>query len=245
MAFETQESKSYKKYTGVNKVKVVAINPTLEELNKLGVGFKEEPVYIREAVDDKPKSVTVNFWTKLTVDGEDVLTPVKFFVSDKIEKSERTGKTNFINELGQNQWSESPMETQYFEVKGVREAYVGEVSLINFMKNWLNVRKGGKATLDVTKLLAGDFSELKAINSDNNIYQLFTVYNDQYQNIWNGFIVRGFVDIEDAKEKFKIAIDKQKEAGYPLKEDWSIEFKEWVADQPDMDEQAPEDELPF
>lgn len=245
MAFETQESRSYKKYTGVNKVKVVAINPTLQELNDLGVGFKEEPVYIREADADKPKSVTINFWTKITVDKEDILTPVKFFISDTIHKSERTGKINFINDLGQNQWAETPSETQYFELKNVREALVGEVALINFMKNWLNVRSGGTATLDVTKLIAGDFSELKSIVSDNNIYQLFTVYNGQYQSIWNGFIVRGFVDIEDAKEKFKIATNKQKDAGYPLKEDYSIEFKEWVPEQPDFEEQVPGDDLPF
>ena len=249
MAFESNNAVEFKKYVGVNKVKVIALNPTLEELNKLGIMFKTEPVYFGKD-DNGVDFIDFVFWTE-SINDASLKTSIKFTVKNEASVSSKTGKTEYINKLGQNQWVEgSAQNTQYFDASaGAKPAFVGETDLITFMKNWLNVKRGGEATIDLAKAFKdGNISELKSITSNNGIWVMFTVSQGKYQNILSKFIVRGFVSEEDAKGHFDKYAKKQSEAGYPIYGDYSINFKEWSEEAPDEDKnfkEDPDNELPF
>lgn len=249
MAFESNSSVEFKKYTGVNKVKVIAINPTLKELNDLGIQFKTEPVYISKD-DNGVDQIDFVFWTEC-YGKEDVKTPIRFTVKNTVNVGRNSGKTEWINSLGQNNWTDSePVNSDYFDTsKSPKKALVGESDLISFMKNWLNVKRGGEAAIDFAKVFKdGDISDLKGLTNNNAIWVMFTVAQGKYQNILPRFVVRGFVEESDAKQYFEKYAQKQSDAGYPIYGDYSIDFKEWSEETPDSDmgfkEQA-EDELPF
>lgn len=252
MAFETQVSKEYKKYMGVAKVKIVAVNPNLKQLNDLGIQFKEEPVYLKDD-SEGVKQINFNFWTRTQVNGVDVVTPIKMSVKNKISKSVNGLKTEYINARGENQWAESaPTKTDYFDPTGCRPAFVGESALIGLLKTWLNVRKGGTASLDLAPMFKGNFAELKDLVSNNDMYVLLLVADEKYQNVYTKYFVRGFVSEDDAQQQFRKYIQKQADAGYEPKEDYTIELKEWSGVSPDSEmtpapfkEQAPQDKLPF
>ena len=50
-------------------------------------------------------------------------------------------------------WAENP-STQYewFKNEGVRRAYVGEETLINFMKAWANIGNDGECAFDTSMI---------------------------------------------------------------------------------------------
>lgn len=253
MAFDSQVSVEYKKYMGVGRVKIVAVNPNLNALKTLGVQFKDEPVYSK--VDEAGvKQINFNFWTKAQIDGKDVLSPIKMFVKDKISESS-AGKIEFINDRGENQWvakGESPSETQYFAMANPRQAYVGETALISLLKSWMNVRKGGTASIKLEPMFKGNFSELKDLVSNNDLYVMYMIADEKYQNIYSRYFVRGFVSQEDAETQFKNYIQKQTDSGYAPKEDYTITLQEWSGVMPDnelapptMNEQVPGSDLPF
>ena len=58
---ETKEV-SFKRYTGIGNVNVLAINPTKAELAKLGREVEEEPVYVTEK--DGVKSIRLSLYVK-------------------------------------------------------------------------------------------------------------------------------------------------------------------------------------
>lgn len=251
MAFESGESKEFKKYTGLNKVKVIAVNPNKAELNSLGINFKEEPLYVTKDNEGKPM-VKVDFWVKQ--EESNIIAPVKYILRPEINKSEAKGKTQWIDKFGGTTWSpEKPLiNGEYFDAPSAKAAYSGEEDLIKFLKAWLNVKKGGEATLATDKLVKGDFTEIKSFKSNNNIWVLFTVSQNKYQNILPSCVARGFLDFEKAKEQFVKFITKKASDGYPLKDAYSIDFKEYsevVADaepaKPNFPQSMDNDPLPF
>lgn len=221
MGFESNESKDFKKFVGVTRVKVLTINPTLKELNAIGVNFKDEPVYSGTTQDGK-KYVSVNFWVK----DDKITTPIKFIIKPEIQLN-KNGSPQLIDKFGLIDSFDG------FDTSSARQAYVGESELISFIKNWINVKKGGEATLDIQKILKGDFSELKQLGSANGIWCLATVANNKYQNIYSRFFIRGWVSEEEAKDKFLKHINKKKDDGYPLKDAYSIDYKEYSEVTPD------------
>ena len=229
MGFESNESKDFKKFVGVTRVKVLTVNPTLKELNAIGVNFKDEPVYSGTTQDGK-KYVSVNFWVK----DDKITTPIKFIIKPEFDES-NNGKKRYIDKFGNNSYVTPGVSNDKVDSASARQAYSGECDLIQFIKTWINVKKGGEATLDVQKILKGDFSELKQLGSANGIWCLATVANNKYQNIYSRFFIRGWVSEEEAKAKFLEHISKQNAAGYPLKDSYSIEYKEYSEVTPDAE----------
>lgn len=230
MGFESNESKDFKKFVGVTRVKVLTINPTLKELNAIGVNFKDEPVYSGTTQDGK-KYVSVNFWVK----NENLTTPIKFIIRPEVDKS-KDGRIRWIDKYGNTEYTSSKdLLSERVEKVSAKQAYVGEADLISFIKTWINVKKGGEASLDVAKIIKGDFSELKQLGSANGIWCMATVANNKYQNIYSRFFVRGWVSEEEVKAKFLEHINKQKDAGYPLKDAYSIDYKEYSEVTPDAE----------
>ena len=276
MAFEANENTgtgSFSKKTGIVLAKqALKINPTLKELNEIGIKFENEPVYTGETIDNK-KYINVVIWFK-TEAGH---VPAKFMITDEIRKSEKevvvngvkqmVTKYQFIDKFGRTCWAINErecVETRdfngetkvVFEKVSAKKAHSGEEEFVQFFKNVQNVKKGGEATFDVAKALKGYLSELRAIPVSNiGIWALLTVQNQKYQSIYTRWSARGFSAYQDVCVKLKQYADKQLQSGYPLKDAWSIELKEYTGATPDNDvpqstpnnfkQQEESDGLPF
>lgn len=230
---------SFTLYTGVSPMKVVGICPTLEELQ--GIGFKafdKEPVYTSKS-DEGIDKVRIDVVFK----NDKVMTKAAFFLENKQRESAKTpGLFEIINNFGQNTWATSVEEAvekvakksgkKWFKPEGARIALSGEVALINFIRDWANSNPEDQSTIDsYDKLFKGNYKELQdlvKLLKNNTIYTLSTVKDGKYQGIYNGFFVRTQFKIEAAKLKFSNHVQDQVKAGYPLKESFSFEFKEYT-----------------
>jgi hypothetical protein len=234
-------------YTGISKVNIVAINPTLAQLNDIGFKFEKEPEYLSTG-DDGTKKVRID----VIVKNDKFKTKFAFFLEDKNRESKTTaGSFEIVNDFGQSTWAASPEDAinkigrngnKWFKPDGARIAKVGEVALITFLRDWANtgVEEVGKID-NFAALFNGNFKELQdyvRILSNNTIYTLATVKEGKYQGMYTGYFVRTQFAIKTAENKFADFLKKQKDAGYPIKESYSLEFREYTggAIEPDKDE---------
>ncbi len=150
---EIVEGGNRKFYTGVENFKVVAVNPTKEELEALyGREINYEPEYINtQTVSDgdgerEAPQVRIDFF----LDNEDAETPittkVSFYVIDTHHKSS-TGKYKVINAFGKDTWflkediqsKTAPSNMQWYSTTGLKVAKRGEVELVSFLADLLNL----------------------------------------------------------------------------------------------------------
>ena len=167
---ETQ--KVFNLYTGVGKIKVLAINPSLTTLAGLGFNFQNEPEYLTTDENGVQK-LKLQFFIQ-NPDKEDLKTNITLFLENKDRVNQAGDKYEIINNLGQSTWADS-IETatnrtnakgeKWFSDKGVRIAKVGEVALTNFLSNWCNITSGNDVYLDdINSLIAkGNVKELRDI----------------------------------------------------------------------------------
>jgi len=169
------------KKIGLQEVKVIAINPTAEELQKmLGMDepLEKEIEYVTEDKEGNTQ-VTISIWVESVIDG--TKNSVRFYIKDKAKVSQ-AGKPQYINNVGTTCYSESKnllpnwfthylnKEKEVIGEKNFREAYDGEENLTAFIDNWLN-KRDYKTTEDIRpeykKLFRGNVKELKdLIGSD-------------------------------------------------------------------------------
>lgn len=148
-------------YSGISNFKVVAVNPNLEELHKIGVMFKTEPNYnVNFGGDDFVKLV---FW----IQNEDLTTSLEILMSS-VEKVSRNGKNLWINNVGQSSYSDViPTENpkmEWWKPEGTRKCLTGEDTLVAFTQAWANVASGEEVRYDtVAKIAKGDVAEIKAL----------------------------------------------------------------------------------
>lgn len=148
-----ESTNNFKKYVGVAPVKILAINPTLAESEKLlGYALKEEPTYkTTEIVDGK----SVN---KYRVDIYLATVPekcngikqrgrVSFFLSNKARYNTNGDKIQVMDKYGRTAW----VTTEEFKSKTIptysngpanidkdyRELYTGEENLTAFIRAYL------------------------------------------------------------------------------------------------------------
>jgi hypothetical protein len=192
------ESSNYKLFTGLTDVQVVAINPTKDEAEKLGINMKNDPVYVSTDETSGNKKVRLDIYVK---SGDtDRIDKMAFFMEDAT-KTSSAGNTQFINDFGTSCYSES-IETattayQWFKPQGARPAISGEPELIDFLKGLLNVGRDSIAKLDNVKaLFTGNVTELKEIFkkfSDRKIQVLYYVRENDgnwYQSIYARYFSR-------------------------------------------------------
>ena len=235
-------------YTGVSAVKVLGINPTLAQLQELGFKVEKEPEYT--SIDDKD-GVTRKVRIDVIISNDKFKTKFAIFLADKDRESSKTpGLFEIINDFGQITWAKSTQEAidkvgrggnKFFKSDGARIAKMGEVQLITFLRDWANTGVNEVGKIDnFDALFKGNFNELqqyvKAL-SNNTIYALATVKDGKYQSAYTGLSVRTQFSQRTAENKFSTHIADQKKAGYPLKEAYSINFKEYdgSAIEPDID----------
>ena len=173
-------------FTGVAPVQVVAVNPTKDELEEIGVKLKEEPSYSVAFSDEEYNKIS--FWVKH--ENPDMLTRVEILVQPKHRVSKAGDKYMWTNNRAQITWAESNPSQKYdwYKAEGERKAYVGEDVLLSFIKAWANVAGDGDCYLEtIDKIVAGDVSELKQLVnalSENRVRVLFGVKDGKYQQAY-------------------------------------------------------------
>jgi len=148
-------------YSGLAPFKVVAVNPTLDELHAIGVNFKTEPTYEVNLGGVEFNKIT--FW----IQNDDLTTSFDILVNTE-KKVSSNDKPLWINNYGQSSYSDkSPVENDnmpWWKEDGTRHAYTNEDVLINFVQAWANVASGDEVYFDsMDKIAAGDLTEIKAL----------------------------------------------------------------------------------
>jgi hypothetical protein len=163
---KVKENEQFSKKVGFFEAKVVALNPTVEELIEMGIDMenKTEIEYLTEK--DDVKTLRLSFWL------QDVKTKLlfnlNFFLKDEIVKS-KNGMTLFINNIGNTAYADSEENVPSFLLKysnKIRPAHLGEKELYSFIKAYLkNVRYDEDSELDLefNKMMKEDLSEIKKL----------------------------------------------------------------------------------
>ena len=168
-----------KLYSGLSNFNVIAINPNMAELHTLGINVKTEPNYYVEFSGKEYFKLT--FWVK----NEDLTTRMEILMQNEHRVSQ-SGKNQWMNNVGQDTWADGvPTYDWWKNPDSSRKAYVGEETLINFVKAWANVAYGDEVTFDsMEKIVQGDVTELKALLgmlSVNQVRLLVGVKDGKYQ----------------------------------------------------------------
>jgi len=182
-------------YTGIGAMSVVAVNPTLGELNAIGVKMKTEPEYTGlQFSDDGPVYNKLVFW--IHNDEHSFTTRVEFLVTAEERRISKTGKYQWINKFGQTSWGETNPSSQYdwFKDEGVRKAYGGEDVLIDFIKAWANIPNGGDlefdSPADIFKGKITELTQLVMALKDNKVRCLLGVKDGKYQQVYTKYFGR-------------------------------------------------------
>lgn len=161
-----KEQKSYSKYVGIFNAHVVAVNPTKEELGKLlNTTIEKDPEYTGMNNDSGAKKLTLSFWLQDELSKN--LFNVRFNLEDTVVES-KTGKTQFINNIGVTSYAEDKSKVPDFlreNGRDVRAAKKGEELLYKFLRNWLsNLNYEDPMTelvLDWKSLISGKTKEIR------------------------------------------------------------------------------------
>lgn len=244
--------KEIKLYTGLHNLKVVAINPTKSELEKMGYKPQNDPVYIGE--EGNVKKLRLDFHLLgVAPNGDNIMTKVAFFLENQHRVNKDGTKSEFINDFGRTAWSADgdienpPSGLTWFKHETARRSYVGEADVHLFLVNWLNIGPEDEAKLEsFLALFEEDYSELLGLlggNSDNEIRVLLTVRDSKYQSVYNRYFDRAS---NKRTNYWDSHIKSQTANGYALKEDYSnsLHFQEWVetATSPEAGAGAPKKE---
>ncbi len=180
------------KYVGLFEGRVIAINPSMEEFEKImGWTPKEESKqfdYLGENQDGNAK-LRIDVWIEevreRTRDDKPVHEKFKltFFLENKERENKDFTRKQYINAVGICSWSDDPNTLpDWFKERTYRVAYAGEEELYNFLRMWLSKLDFRSAEtvleLDWKKLMRGNVKELRdQINGEfcNNIVALATV----------------------------------------------------------------------
>ena len=193
MAIKSNESNKdvssgIKLYSGLTNVRVIAVNPTMADLHKLGLTYiTTEPNYAVTIGEEEYFKLT--FWLK----NDDGHFRLEILMQSKARLS-RTGKYQWINTIGQNTWSVDAPTYDWWKAEGQRKAYTGEETLINFTRAWANVASGDEVSFDtIDKIVKGDLAEIRELTTsiaNNEVRVLVGVKDDKYQQVYTKYFGR-------------------------------------------------------
>lgn len=183
----------FKRYIGVGTVKVVAINPTKDELNKLtGRELENEIDYLGKDEELDCKTARIDIWLKLEPElnnGIESFEKHSIFIKKSARYNKDNTKIQVINKYGQTMWALiedfksknwSDLPT-WFENADIRPTFIGEEELISLIKVYLNIpsvswkdgkgvvkyianREDAEAQLEnYNKYFEGNFKELQEL----------------------------------------------------------------------------------
>ena len=176
-----------KTFSGLTNVKVIAVNPTMEELHALDIKVKQEPNYEVSFSDQDYKKIVL--WLANT-DGNFKLE----ILMNNNPRTSQNGKFQWINAIGQSTWSDDEPSYEWWKSEGQRKAYVGEETLINFVKAWANVASGDEVSFDtIDDIAKGNVGEIQALMdalTTNEVRVLIGVKDDKYQQVYTKYFGR-------------------------------------------------------
>lgn len=173
-------------YTGIAPMSIVAVNPTLKELNDLGVAVKTEPEYTGISVMDGVFNKIV-FWLKN--EEFDFFSRIDILVKPEAKVS-NSGKNLWINKFGRVAYADGEASKAYewYSSEGERKAFHGEDIIISLIQAWANVSTNGDCYLESPQDAANaKVDELRnIINSlpDNKVRVLLGVKDGKYQQVY-------------------------------------------------------------
>jgi len=202
---KVEVQKNFKTIYGIAPFKVVAINPSLEQLVSLGINAQKEPEYVK---DDKTRiEIWVQSQLPLTkVEGVDksleelglekqLVQKMAVFISDKNKGKADGSTTTWINAFGSicSTPSGDTPSASWWKSQGQHVAREGEIELIKFIRAWVNAGAGDEVSIDNwDALLKGNVKELRDI---------LTSFKDN--------IVRSMISVTVKDGKTYAAIDQQ------------------------------------
>jgi len=145
---------NFPKYVGVGSYKVLMVNPSKAELEKLYPGrtIEAEPNYLiaEDKDQNKPRGVRLDFYLESIPDrngGAEFISKITYFLSDCPFINKDDTKCQFIDAYGETAWlpkdtKELP-EGSRLTTKSIRKAYRGEEGLTKFVKAMLNIPDRG------------------------------------------------------------------------------------------------------
>jgi hypothetical protein len=199
-----REQRDFSKETGLFEGKVLAFNPSKEQLEKLlNTTVDKEPEYTGEDAGVKKASLVV--WLQDVKSKK--IKPLRFFLKD-IEKVNKDGtKKQYITNVGDASWADSEENLpDWFKKRPYRVAKEGEEALYKFAIDWLSKldRKDEKSSLefDWKELIKGNARELsKLIGSEfeESVVVLNTVRvvesggeKKEYEQVYNQAFLPGY-----------------------------------------------------
>tara|TARA_B110000858_G_scaffold131956_1_gene150081 strand:+ start:2440 stop:3237 length:798 start_codon:yes stop_codon:yes gene_type:complete len=181
-------------WSGITNMKVLAVNPTLAELNAMEVNAKTEPNYKVEFSGQAYNKVV--FW----IGNNDTKVKAEILMASEVRTS-KTGKFQWINKFGQSCWADAEPAYDWFKSDGQHKCLIGEETLIKFMIAWANVLKGGEVSLDtMANIAAGDVTELRSyieVLKQNEIKVLVGVKDGKYQSVYSKYFGKASINRTD------------------------------------------------
>lgn len=153
-AVESKESTPVKRYVGVAPVKVLAVNPTKAELEKIyGTTLDKEPEYLgsREVDGKNIPFVRVDFLVSTDEEksGVAMTTKASFFVRKQYMMNREATKVKVIDKYARSAWvTQDEFKNKLIPTykngparidKDYRMLYQGEEELLMFVKNYLGI----------------------------------------------------------------------------------------------------------
>ena len=228
-----------KLFTGIGEFKVVAVNPTLEQLHGMNVMLQSEPKYDVEINGDNFKKIV--FWLR----NEDVTTSCEILVTPG-EWVSQSGKVKCYNRIGQDQWLEKGPDGSFDTsncpewIKEKDTFYAiprGMDTVTEFVKAWANVENGGEIKLDtVDKVANGDVKELRElvkVLANNSVRALVYVRDEKYQAVYT----RHFGRVNPKRNDLFIK-EMNKDYG-AVKGEYTIEWQKYEPSEIQADTAAP------
>lgn len=241
-------------YTGVIPVKVLAVNPTKDELKEFGIEVKEEPVYKEIPVGD-------NVFDKINILVANDELGVKFRFDLLINKNKldvsSNGKTRYIDTLGANNeirsmWAiddddfASQIENGSKLVTiSAKPAYQGQFLLTNFIYNWLNIAAADGLDISDVEDLESFIKPYIKLYPNNKIKLLVGISSKEGKNYYTAYTKFFFRNTDKDFSKLNDILKS-----LPFKGDYqgSYEIKEFIPTAtsiPDADKEKTKDEPLF
>ena len=194
------DSVGFEKKIGIAEFRLVAINPTLEEIKKFYPNntSEKEPNYVFEKADDEGSYTIANIVLYLK-DQDDVINKTNILTNSRFWKS-KEGKYQFINSVGNTLWAKDEEDIKVmlnsssisdgyktyiasFIKRPYRKALNGEGDLYDFLQKFTKLdTRDPEAELiyNTKKWFNGDFSELQKdlitpAFKDNTIVSIYEI----------------------------------------------------------------------
>lgn len=185
-------------YTGLTNLKVVAINPTKDEMIAMGINAQQDPKYLSQN-DKGAAKMRIDFYVASPTLTLSKSLKVSFWIEDAPRTNKDGTKEQWINKFGMTAWGktvDTKPDEKWYSLEGCRKALVGEEDLTTFIKAWANVDPKDQASLDdMSKIAKGDLTEILALHKaipTNQVKVLLGVKDGKYQDVYSKCFDRAY-----------------------------------------------------